>query len=104
MATSDRWSVTLFTRGEMREMNATERARRSDSLYYDTTTTNRRALCDMIANLESDLEESKARNAKLQKLVYDLLNAWDDMQHEVITGPTFDECERYAYELGIEVN
>lgn len=99
-------------------MTATERARRSDSLYYDTATTHRRALCDMIANLESDLEESKIRNAKtlevgtrwmaraacLEKLAHDLLNAWDDMQHEVVTGPTFDECERRAYELGIEVN
>lgn len=50
-------------------MNATERARRSDSLYYDTQVTNRRALCDMIANLESDLTESKAENAKLRELV-----------------------------------
>ena len=50
-------------------MNATERARRSDSLYYDTQVTNRRALCDMIAHLESDLAESKAENAKLRELV-----------------------------------
>ena len=50
-------------------MNATERARRSDSLYYDTQVTNRRALCDMIANRESDLTESKAENAKLRELV-----------------------------------
>lgn len=49
-------------------MNATERARRSDSLYYDTQVTNRRALCDMIAHLESDLAESKAENAKLREL------------------------------------
>ena len=52
-------------------MNATERARRSDSLYYDTQVTNRRALCDMIAHLESDLAESKAENAKLRELVAD---------------------------------
>lgn len=52
-------------------MNATERARRSDSLYYDTQVTNRRALCDMIAHLESDLAESKAENAKLRELVRD---------------------------------
>lgn len=56
-------------------MNATERARRSDSLYYDTQVTNRRALCDMIANLESDLEDAKAENAKLRELVRD---AWGD--------------------------
>ena len=53
-------------------MNATERARRSDSLYYDTQVTNRRALCDMIAHLESDLAESKAENAKLSELVRDM--------------------------------
>ena len=53
-------------------MNATERARRSDSLYYDTQVTNRRALCDMIAHLESDLAESKAENAKLWELVDEL--------------------------------
>lgn len=47
--------------------NTTERARRSDSLYYDTQVTNRRALCDMIANLESVLAESKAENAKLRE-------------------------------------
>lgn len=51
-------------------MNATERARRSDSLYYDTTVTNRRALCDMIANLESDLSGVKAENAKLRELAH----------------------------------
>ena len=39
-------------------MNATERGRRSDALYYDNIS--RRDLCDMIANLESDLAESKA--------------------------------------------
>lgn len=53
-------------------MNATERARRSDSLYYDTQVTNRRALCDMIAHLESDLAESKAENAKLRERALDL--------------------------------
>ena len=41
-------------------MNATERARRSDALYYDNIS--RRELCDMIAHLESDLAESKAEN------------------------------------------
>lgn len=52
-------------------MNATERARRSDALYYDNIS--RRELCDRIANLESDLEDSKAKNAKLRELVRD---AW----------------------------
>lgn len=48
-------------------MNATEKGRRSDALYYDNVT--RRNLCDRIANLESDLTESKAKNAKLRELV-----------------------------------
>lgn len=48
-------------------MNATERARRSDALYYDNIS--RRELCDRIANIESDLEDSKAKNAKLRELV-----------------------------------
>lgn len=51
-------------------MNATERARRSDALYYDNIS--RRELCDRIANLESDLEDSKAENAKLRELIDDI--------------------------------
>ena len=50
-------------------MNATERGRRSDALYYDNIS--RRELCDMITHLESDLAESKAENAKLRELVRD---------------------------------
>lgn len=42
-------------------MTPTEKARRSDALYFDTKVTNRRALCDMIANLEGDIEELRAR-------------------------------------------
>lgn len=78
-------------------MNATERARRSDSLYYDTQVTNRRALCDMIANLESDLTESKAENAKLRELAQDML---DSIAAE---GGWVDEFEDRMRELGIEV-
>jgi len=64
-------------------MNATERARRSDSLYYDTQVTNRRALCDMIANLESELAESKAENVTLRELCADMLMCltWTDEPH-----------------------
>lgn len=49
------------------DVNATERAKRSDELHYDNIP--RRALCDRIANLESDLEDAKAENAKLRELV-----------------------------------
>ena len=36
-------------------MNATEKSRRSDALYYDNVT--RRNLCDRIANMEAEREE-----------------------------------------------
>ena len=86
-------------------MNATERARRSDSLYYDTQVTNRRALCDMIAHLESDLAESKAENAKLRELVRDM---WHEGMCECGSRGKCASCE-YDYptrmrELGIEVD
>lgn len=43
-------------------MDVTEQARRSDALHYDNVS--RRELCNMVARLESDLEDSKAKNAK----------------------------------------
>lgn len=52
-------------------MTGTEKGRRSNSLYYDTFTTTRRTLCDMIANLESDLEESEAEADTLRTQVAD---------------------------------
>lgn len=57
-----------------------------------------------VSDLKAELLVLKAENAKLRELVKDLLNAWDDMQHEVVTGPAFDDCECRAYELGIEVD
>lgn len=38
-------------------MTATEKAKRSDALYYETYSVNRRVLCDMIANREADIED-----------------------------------------------
>ena len=55
--------------GEEGAVTPTERARRSDALYYDTESVARRCLCDMIANRESDLEDARAENAKLRELV-----------------------------------
>lgn len=83
-------------------MNATERARRSDALYYDNIS--RRELCDRIANLESDLTESKAENAKLRELVADM---WNEGMCECGSRGKCARCE-YGYpdrmrELGIEV-
>lgn len=46
-------------------MTPTERAKRSDALYYETVSVTRRVLCDMIANREADLEDAQAENAKL---------------------------------------
>lgn len=48
-------------------MTATERAKRSDALYYETVSVTRRVLCDMIANREADLEDVRAENAKLRE-------------------------------------
>lgn len=48
-------------------MTPTDRARRSDALYYDTQNVARRSLCDMIAQRESDLEELR----KLARDLYD---------------------------------
>ena len=52
-------------------MTATDRGRRSDALYYDNVGMQRRRLCDMIANLESD-------NAELRELLRQALWARDD--------------------------
>ena len=48
-------------------MTATERAKRSDALYYETVSVTRRVLCDMIANREADLEDARAENAELRE-------------------------------------
>ena len=76
-------------------MTPTERARRSDALYYDTESVARRCLCDMIANRESDLEELRAENAKLQELV-------DYMTPIAWYGASEWERDRMR-ELGVEV-
>lgn len=46
-------------------MTPTERAKRSDALYYETVSVTRRVLCDMIANREADLEDARAENEEL---------------------------------------
>ena len=45
-------------------MNATRKARRSDSLYFGTV--GRRELCDIIAHLESEMERYKDMNIKVK--------------------------------------
>ena len=64
--------------------------------------TNRRALCDMIANLESDLIESKAENAKLREQMERLVTllrvdcdidaSWDGLRRFWSIGLTEDGC------------
>lgn len=50
-------------------MAATSEARRSDSLYYDNIS--RRALCNLVAHLETD-------NVQLKRLVADMLASNDE--------------------------
>ena len=63
-----------------------------------------RAFIKWATEEQPEVKRLEAENEQLRELVKDLLNAWDDMQHEVVTGPTFDDCELRAYELGIEVD
>ena len=57
-------------------MNATERAKRSDELHYDNIP--RRALCDRIANLESDIEDARTKADELRELVSDMMRFFED--------------------------
>ena len=56
-------------------MTATERAKRSDALYYETVSVTRRVLCDMIANREADLEDARAENAKMRE-EFNKMDVW----------------------------
>jgi len=56
-----------------------------------------------LGRLNKAVRRYKAENAKLRELVADMLNAWDDVQRETVTGPTFDECEARACKMGIEL-
>lgn len=47
-------------------MTPTERAKRSDALYYETVSVTRRVLCDMIANREADLEDARAESEHMR--------------------------------------
>ena len=92
-------------------MTATERAKRSDALYYETVSVTRRVLCDMIANREADLEDARAENAKLRELVRHMYTC---MEHYESDGSiSCDRCpldndtgdcdyERRMRELGVD--
>lgn len=51
----------------------TEKARRSEALYYDNHNITRRTLCDRVVNLESDMEEIKNKNARLRAKLRELV-------------------------------
>ena len=55
-----------------------------------------------VGALHEEIDRMRDESAELRELVKALLNAWDDMQREVVTGPTFDDCECRAYELGVD--
>ena len=77
-------------------MTATERAKRSDALYYETVSVNRRVLCDMIANREADLED--ARN-----LVRDALACVRESSRGYMTHPkTYRDLRSRAKKLGVD--
>jgi hypothetical protein len=77
-------------------MTATEMARRSDALYYETYSVNRRVLCDMIANRESDLED-------LRNLVRDALACVRESSRGFATHPkTYRDLRSRAKKLGVD--
>ena len=79
-------------------MTATEKAKRSDALYYETVSVTRRVLCDMIANREADLEDARAENAKLRDGAYAMRQLYEDeLKHALAENAKLRELVR-AYE------
>ena len=83
-------------------MNATEKARRSDSLYFGEIS--RRELCNMVSNLESDMkiqnEDNVRMNDELRNLFRDVLRYYS-VPNEIDYKLEADLLER-AHKLGIE--
>lgn len=76
-------------------MTATERAKRSDALYYETVSVNRRVLCDMVANREADLDATRDLCRQLWQRL-----RWAD---EVLDGGVIDaRMARAAKKLGVD--
>lgn len=67
----------------------TEKAKRSEALYYDNHNITRRTLCDRVVNLESDIEEIKNENARLKKLLHKLRTEAETCHDE---GDSTDFC------------
>lgn len=89
-------------------MTPTERAKRSDALYYETVSVTRRVLCDMIANRESDLDDLREENAKLRELVRFIMHQCNDgnLRCDECVGWNDGECVALLRmrELGVEVD
>lgn len=79
----------------------TEKAKRSEALYYDNHNITRRTLCDRVVNLESDMEEIKAENAKLVKVLHEVereaVHAYKCLQKdcETITGSSSHHFDKW---------
>jgi len=77
-------------------MTPTERAKRSDALYYETVSVNRRVLCDMIANREADIDD-------LRSLVRDALACVRESSRGYMTHPkTYRDLRSRAKKLGVD--
>ena len=77
-------------------MTPTERAKRSDALYYGSA--KRRELCDRSALLESDNEEMKERVSDLETLVRDMFYMVSRDYPEPVVVKWADRLE----EIGVE--
>lgn len=77
-------------------MTATERAKRSDALYYETVSVTRRVLCDMIANREGDIDD-------LRNLVRDALACVRESSRGYMTHPkAYRDLRSRAKKLGVD--
>lgn len=77
-------------------MTATERAKRSDALYYETVSVTRRVLCDMIANREGDIDD-------LRNLVRDALACVRESSRGYMMHPkTYRDLRSRAKKLGVD--
>ena len=87
-------------------MTATDRGRRSDALYYDNVGMQRRRLCDMVANLESDNAELREQMDGLASSLrndWQIEASWDGLRRVWYVGWTdehVESCAECAKELG----
>lgn len=78
-------------------MTPTEKAKRSDALYYETVSVTRRVLCDMIANREADIDDLRTA----ARLMWQRLRWADETMGCGVLDRRF---ERRMRELGVEVD